>query len=138
VCGCLFFVGLSGFDIVCWLELDGVGLKRSLFCDLEGMEMDTFFLYLGRIIGSNGKHVQAPKQDRRSRMFTSMLSRESPGEIVGESGMTDAERKNLVLGGGPRLLLEKEDGEDISRLVREVIKKALDTLLDRGELIQGL
>jgi hypothetical protein len=38
--------------------------------------------------------------------------------------MTDAERKNLVLGEGPRLPLEKEDGEDISRLVREGIKRS--------------
>jgi hypothetical protein len=51
--------------------------------------------------------------------------------------MTDAERKNLVLGEGPRLPLEKEDGEDISRLVREGIKKELDALLVSGELIQG-
>jgi hypothetical protein len=58
---------------------------------------------------------------------------ESSGVPVGESGMTDAERKNLVLGEGPRVKIEK-DGEEISRLVREEIAKEAEGPVESGKL----
>jgi len=51
--------------------------------------------------------------------------------------MTDAERKNLVLGEGPRVWLEKEDGEAISKIVRGEIAKEVEALLERGEMVRG-
>jgi hypothetical protein len=51
--------------------------------------------------------------------------------------MTDAERKNLVLGEGPRLKLEREEGEEISRLVREGIEREVNGLVEKGELVWG-
>jgi hypothetical protein len=53
------------------------------------------------------------------------------------SVMTDAERKNLVLGEGPRVRLEKEDGEAISKIVRGEIAKEVEALLGRGEIVRG-
>lgn len=56
---------------------------------------------------------------------------------MGQSEMTDAERKNLVLGEGPRVRIERGEGDEISRLVREEIAKEMEELVERGELVRG-
>jgi len=42
-----------------------------------------------------------------------------------------------VLGEGPRVWLEKEDGEAISKIVRGEIAKEVEALLERGEMVRG-
>jgi hypothetical protein len=89
--------------------------------------------------GSNGKYAYLGAEAGQTvpHVHYHIIPRERTGESVGESDMTDAERKNLVLGEGPRLLLEREDGEEISRLIRGGIKRELDVLLDKNELSLG-
>lgn len=52
--------------------------------------------------------------------------------------MTDAERKNLVLGEGSRVRLEKAEGEEISNLLREGIAMEVKGLVEKGELVWGV
>jgi diadenosine tetraphosphate (Ap4A) HIT family hydrolase len=65
-----------------------------------------------------------------------VIPREGAGLAVGEDEMTDAERRNLVLGEGPRVMIEKEGGEEISRLVRAEITREVEELVGRGELLR--
>jgi diadenosine tetraphosphate (Ap4A) HIT family hydrolase len=50
-----------------------------------------------------------------------------PGEGKG-SEMTDAERKNIALGKGPREKLSAEEGMEISKLVRAEIENEVKRL----------
>jgi hypothetical protein len=51
--------------------------------------------------------------------------------------MTDAERKNLVLGEGPRARLDASEGERLSKLIREEIAKEVKQMRDDGQLLLG-
>ena len=49
--------------------------------------------------------------------------------------MTDAERKNLVLGEGPRQRLEASEGVELSKLVKSEVQIEIQRLKDAGELL---
>jgi len=51
---------------------------------------------------------------------------------VGE--ITDAERKNLVLGEGPRVLLKREEGIDLVGRIKAGLKEEIKTLRHKGEI----
>jgi len=51
---------------------------------------------------------------------------------VGE--ITDAERKNLVLGEGPRVLLKREEGIELVGRIKEVLKEEIKILRHKGEI----
>jgi hypothetical protein len=51
---------------------------------------------------------------------------------VGE--ITDAERKNLVLGEGPRVLLRREEGIELVGRIKEVLKEEIKILRHKGEI----
>lgn len=51
--------------------------------------------------------------------------------------MTDAERKNLVLGEGPRDRLSAEDGEKLSKLIKVQVAAEAEKLKADGVLFDG-
>ena len=55
------------------------------------------------------------------------------GQKSGE--MSDAERKNLVLGEGPRIKLDAKDGEEVSGLVKAEFHKEVERLKGAGEMV---
>jgi hypothetical protein len=48
--------------------------------------------------------------------------------------ITDAERKNLVLGEGPRVLLKREEGVELVERIKEVLKEEIKILRHKGEI----
>lgn len=51
--------------------------------------------------------------------------------------MTDAERKNLFIGEGPRGKLEPEEGERLSKLIKAEIAVEIEKLKSEGSLSTG-
>ncbi|RDW95326.1 HIT-like protein [Coleophoma crateriformis] len=59
------------------------------------------------------------------------------GTEVGKSEMTDTERKNLVLGEGPRARLEDAEGQELSQLINHEIVKEVTSLEEQGFLLSS-
>jgi len=53
------------------------------------------------------------------------------------AAMTDAERKNLVLGEGPRAKLDAFEGERLSTLIKAEVAKEINRLRDDGQIFSG-
>lgn len=51
------------------------------------------------------------------------------------SEITDAERKNIVLGEGPREKLDAEDGKRISEGIKTVLAEEIEKLRAGGEIV---
>lgn len=65
-----------------------------------------------------------------------VIPREGKKRGEGED-MTDAERKNIALGEGPREKLGPEEGERVSRLVKAEVQREIERLKEEGEMLGG-
>jgi diadenosine tetraphosphate (Ap4A) HIT family hydrolase len=63
-----------------------------------------------------------------------IIPRLATGEAHEVGEITDAERKNLVLGEGPRALLKREEGIDLVGRIKEVLKEEVKILRHKGEI----
>ena len=55
------------------------------------------------------------------------------GEARDASDISDAERKNIALGEGPREKLADEEGTELSKLVKAELEKEIKQLQDKGD-----
>lgn len=60
------------------------------------------------------------------------------GGARGASDITDAERKNLALGEGPRTRLDNADGTELSRLIKAELAKEIVALKEGGDIVGGV
>jgi hypothetical protein len=58
-------------------------------------------------------------------------------EVRDPADITDAERKNIALGEGPRVKLEVEDGTRLSGLIKAELAKEIRKLKAEGEVVVG-
>ena len=59
------------------------------------------------------------------------------GEVRNPGDITDAERKNIALGEGPRVKLGDEEGTELSGLIKAELVKEMEKLNDAGEVEVG-